>query len=145
MNSVASTEPPSAAGRRAQAQPMKFAMMPLLSILGSIPDGRIKRENRVEFTDAEGREDTPTSPGDPHFTPCGCNLVVARNEVADPCAVKCSHTSQVEDDRPFALTEQILNKNLDCLISRPYGHLARQTNHGHTFTNIVMADRHALG
>src|SRR5215469_6307693 len=95
------------------------------------PDSHVKRENRIEFTDLEGREDSPTRPGDPHFTPSGCDLVIARNEVADSCAVECNHLSQVEYDRPFALTEKILNKNLDCLIIRPYGHLAGQANGSH--------------
>jgi hypothetical protein len=52
--------------------------------------------------------------------------------------------SQVEYDRSIAPTEKILNKILDCGLSRPYGHLAGQTDGSHPFTNIAIADRHAV-
>jgi hypothetical protein len=117
---------------------------PLRILGGSISDCQVKRENRIEFTGLKGREDSPTRLGHAHFSPSGCDLVIARNEMADSGAIECSHVSQVEYDRSFAPTEKILNKNLDCRISRRYGHLAGQTNDSHPFTNVVIADRHAV-
>ena len=120
-------------------------LVPPLRILGgSISDRQVKRENRIEFTGLKGREDSPTRLGDPHFSPSGYDLVIARNEMADSGAIECSQMSQVEYDRSFAPPEKVLNKNLDCRISRPYGHLAGQTNGSHPFTDIAIADRHAV-